>query len=161
MRTFNILPILFVLALGATPARAQPVAPKPLPPKAPLGSALAPAPTWSTLTPAEQEALRPLAGKFDELTAFQRLKWKEMAARYPAWPEDKRQRIQSRMLAWASMTPEQRGAARQEALSRQTSGAPSGINGSKPAESWRRWQELDDEQRDQLHNRAVAPLSPR
>ena len=162
MRNSNLIScLIYALSLLAGPALAQAPPAKLSPPKAPLGSQLAPAPTWSSLTPSEQNALRPLSSKFDGLTAFQRLKWKEMAARFPTWSEEKRERVQSRMLTWSSMTPEQRGAARQEALTRQAASPPAGTKGTTSADSWRQWRDLGDEERDQLHKRAVAPAAVR
>ena len=151
------------MALAVGPAWAQGLAPSvpglskgpavmPVPPRAPLGADLLPAPTWGTLSSAEHEALAPLSRQFDSLGASQRRKWKEMAQRFPSWPEDKRLKVQSRMLAWSSMTSEQRAAARQEAQVRRA--APSSTQSS---ESWRIWRELPDAERNELHNKAVSP----
>lgn len=163
-KSFMPAPFLtLTLALAFGTAWAQGVAPSvpalskgpaamPIPPRAPLGADLLPAPTWVTLSAAEHEALAPLARQFDTLGASQRRKWKEMAQRFPSWSEDKRAKVQSRMLAWSSMTSEQRAAARQEAQARRA--APGSAQSS---ESWRIWRELPDAERNELHNKAVSP----
>jgi hypothetical protein len=144
---FLIFPLCLSLA-GIASAQS----PLPKPPTAPVGSELLPAPKWADLNPGQQHALAPLASKFDLLDNAQRRKWRVVADHYEQWPADKQKTAQSRMLAWASMTAEQRAAARQQALASRASGA----TGEKRAQIWDQWRGLEDEERDKLHDKAVS-----
>lgn len=111
---------------------------EPPPPEAPFGSDLAPAPMWAELSPSERFALSPLAKDFDGMDAHQRRKWKALARRAKAWTPEQLATAQSRMSLWARMTPEQRSAARQQALA-----PPPPRERPGRAESWRRWESME------------------
>jgi hypothetical protein len=64
------------------------------------------------LNPARRQALAPLAAAWDQMDVPRKLKWIEVADRFPGMPADERQRVQQRMAAWAAMTPSQRARAR-------------------------------------------------
>lgn len=121
-----------------------------------LGSTLVPGPTWAELNPTERSALAPLAGKFDSLDSDQRRKWKAIAERFPGWTEEKRKTVQSRMLDWSNMTPEQRSNARQEALARRQ-GATTPETGESRSASWKRWNDLEEARKAELRSK-VAPV---
>lgn len=150
-------PLVALFFLGcslAPPSSAQ--APPPKPPAAPVGSELVPAPKWADLTAPERSALSPLASKFDSLDNSQRRKWRVVAGRFPQWPAEKQKTLQSRMLAWASMTPEQRSAARQQALAARAAGATP----ERRAQDWQQWRDMEDDDRDKLHDKAVRAAPP-
>jgi len=132
-----------MLALAQT---SQP--PMPKPPTAPVGSDLAPAPTWAELTPAEKSALAPLAPQFDQLTKQQRRKWRVLASKYSNFPPEKQKNIQDRMVAWANMSPEQRAVIRQQAL------ASRDVNANR-SESWNKWIDLEEDSKSTLHDKAL------
>lgn len=124
---------------ATAPLKAQPHAwREPPPPDAPFGSDLAPAPLWAELSPSERFALAPLAKDFDGMDAHQRRKWKALARRAQSWTPEQLATAQSRMSLWARMTPEQRAAARQQALA-----PPPPRERPGRAESWRRWERME------------------
>ena len=71
-----------------------------------------PRPLWSELSPKQQAVLAPLAADWDKLDTTRRKKWVTIANRYPKMKPDEKQRLQSRMQAWAKLTPAQRKVAR-------------------------------------------------
>lgn len=151
------LPLLCSIFLWATLAHtAAAQAPLPKPPRSPVGSELVPASKWADLTDAERFALAPLSIKFDSLDNAQRRKWRVVASRFPQWPVEKQKLTQSRMLAWASMTSEQRAAARQQALASRAAGS----TGAQRAQDWQQWRDMEDDARDKLHEKAVQAVPP-
>jgi hypothetical protein len=115
-----------------------------------MGSSLAPAPVWADLTEEEKAALAPLKDQFNILPKQQRRKWRALAGRFYSWPEDKKKMVQSRMVLWASMTQEQRAAARQQALIARKDGS------SNRADVWKKWMELEPESQNDLHGKAIG-----
>lgn len=88
------------------------------PRSAPFPSAPKPAsepergPRWTSLSPAQREALAPLQKDWAGIDAGRKQKWLEVAARMPAMTAEERERVRERMAEWARMTPAQRGQAR-------------------------------------------------
>ena len=96
----------FGLAFGLAPsAAAQQL-------KGDAGKVKSPRPLWSELSPKQQAVLAPLAADWDNLDTTRRKKWVTIANRYPKMKPDEQQRLQSRMQAWAKLTPAQRRVAR-------------------------------------------------
>lgn len=100
--------VALALCWAAAPLLAQP---------APAGASaqVAPQPgstAWTDLTPAQREALAPLAGDWNRLPEDKRRKWQEVATRFPRMTPAQQQRVQQRMSEWAQMTPQQRDRAR-------------------------------------------------
>lgn len=71
-------------------------------------------PTWSELSPEQQQALSPLAGEWNTLDAQRRSKWLGIAKRYPAMTPVEQKRVQGRMSDWVKLTPDQRRDAREQ-----------------------------------------------
>ncbi len=71
-------------------------------------------PTWNSLPPSQRKALQPLEREWRTIGADHKQKWIEVVSQFPVKSADERQRIQARMTEWASLTPEQRGAARMQ-----------------------------------------------
>lgn len=71
-------------------------------------------PSWTDLTPAQQQTLQPLAGEWDTLDNARRTKWIGIAKRYPAMTETEQKRVQTRMSDWVKLTPDQRRVAREQ-----------------------------------------------
>ena len=92
----------FGLALSATAQQ----------PQGNAGATKAPRPQWSELSPKQQAVLAPLAADWDNLDTTRRKKWVTIANRYPKMKPEEQQRLQSRMQAWAKLTPAQRRVAR-------------------------------------------------
>lgn len=80
-----------------------------------LGSALATDktnPSWTDLTRAQQTALAPLQGEWNNFDQPRKRKWLGVAARFPQMSAEEKARIQRRMQAWANLSPEERQVAR-------------------------------------------------
>ena len=71
-------------------------------------------PSWSELTPEQQQILKPLAGEWDTLETNRRTKWLGIATRYPKMTPAGQKRVQSRMSDWVKLTPDQRRNAREQ-----------------------------------------------
>ena len=67
---------------------------------------------WAQLTAQEQQALQPLEGLWSTIGPDRRLKWREVAARFPTLSADERNRIRERMVDWAKLSQSERAAAR-------------------------------------------------
>ncbi|MGH6612344.1 MAG: DUF3106 domain-containing protein [Burkholderiaceae bacterium] len=70
-------------------------------------------PRWNELTPAQRDALAPLAGMWETLGPERKRKWLEVAAKYPRLTPDAQQRVQQRMGEFARLSPEEKTTARE------------------------------------------------
>ncbi len=70
------------------------------------------APSWASLTADQQNVLRPLQARWNELPQIQRARLIGAAKRYPTLSSSQQQRFSARLKAWASLTLEQREQAR-------------------------------------------------
>ncbi len=109
------------LCLAAPGLQAQPVAPAAVAaaarPAASAASAAAAAravshPTWNELTPAQREALQPLAGNWHSLSEGHKRKWIALSRNYPTLPPAEQAKLHSRMTEWSALSPQQRSQAR-------------------------------------------------
>lgn len=131
----------------------------------PASSALAPArvtkpgasdlggPAWSSLTPAQRQALAPLERDWSGIDGGRKSKWLEIASRYPKLPADEQRRLQERMTEWARLTPAERGQARlsfQEAKQ---------LSPQQRQARWEAYQALPEDQRKALAERARPPAA--
>ena len=71
-------------------------------------------PSWTDLTPEQQQTLQPLAAEWGALDAARRNKWIGIAKRYPSMGAAEQQRVQARMAEWVKLTPDQRRSAREQ-----------------------------------------------
>jgi hypothetical protein len=71
-------------------------------------------PSWSELTPEQQQILAPLAGEWDKLDPVRKKKWLGIAKRYPKMTPIGQKRTQTRMKKWVNLSPEQRREAREK-----------------------------------------------
>jgi hypothetical protein len=116
----------------------------------PAHAITAPQPSWSSLKPQQQEALKPLAGEWDKIDDFRRKKWLGVADKFSKMKPEEQKRVHARMAEWAKMTPEQRRAARENY--KQAKALPAD---QKKAE-WQQYQKLPDTQKKQLAAAADA-----
>lgn len=116
----------------------------------PITSQVAVRPLWVELTPAQQQALAPLAGEWDKMDGFRKKKWLAIGNKYAAMKPDEQQRVQERMRDWVKLTPEQRRIAR-ESYARARKLGP-----DKKSEEWERYQQLPDEQKKKLAEAAAS-----
>lgn len=105
-------------------------------------------PSWSSLSPAQQQALAPLQRDWSSIEPHRKQKWLEVSARFPTMPAEERARVKQRMADWARLTPAERALARMQFQEvRQL-----------PAEErqarWQAYQALPEEERKTLAQRA-------
>lgn len=109
--------------------------------------------SWASLSPAQQNALRPLQQEWHTIEANRKVKWIEVADRLPAMHPEERERVQARMTEWANLSPRERGQARLNYKEAQ----------QVPAEDrkarWEAYKSLPPEQQRQLAERAT-PAPP-
>ncbi|MFM2056886.1 MAG: hypothetical protein RLY71_1271 [Pseudomonadota bacterium] len=68
--------------------------------------------TWSQLPASEQKLLSPLQAQWASMDQIRRQKWREIAQRYPKLSAEQQERLRSRMVEWAAMSPSERNQAR-------------------------------------------------
>ncbi|MDB5762616.1 MAG: hypothetical protein JWQ21_1611 [Herminiimonas sp.] len=107
-------------------------------------------PLWAELTPAQQQALAPLAVEWDKLDAQHKKKWLTIGNRYGSLKPDQQIRLQNRMRDWTKLTPEQRRVAR-ESYSRAKK-----LNPVQKSAEWQQYQQLPEEQKKKLAAEAAA-----
>jgi hypothetical protein len=116
-------------------------------------------PLWTDLTPAQQQALAPLATEWDKLNSARKSKWLAIGNKYASMKPDEQQRVQARMRDWIKLTPEQRRIAR-ESYARAKK-----LDPNQKSEQWQKYQQLPEEQKKKLASDAasrkrVAALPP-
>ncbi len=104
---------------------------------------------WSTLTPAQKNALRPLEHDWNSIDASRKAKWLEIAGRFPKMPPAEQARIQDRMNAWTRMSPHERGEARLNYKEAQQ------VSPQERAQRWEQYNALPADKRRQLADRAA------
>jgi hypothetical protein len=107
-------------------------------------------PLWHDLSPAQQQALSPLAVDWDNLDGQRKKKWIEMIKHYPSLNPDQQARMQERMRDWVTLTPDQRRIAR-ESYARAEKLGP-----DQKSAKWQEYQQLSDEQKNRLAEEALA-----
>lgn len=110
--------------------------------------------TWQQLTPAQQQALQPLAGVWPSLEEPRQRKWIEFTRRYERMSPNERARAQERMKAWASLTPEQRRTARENF--REAKRVPA----EERQKKWQAYQQLPENEKKQLAEQARERRRP-
>lgn len=108
-------------------------------------------PAWSSLTSAQQNALRPLEREWGSIDAPRRRKWIEISERFGSLPAAEQARVQSRMAEWAKLTPKQRAEARLNFKEAQQ------VAPQDRKAQWEAYQALPPDQRKQLAERAEHP----
>ena len=68
---------------------------------------------WSSLSPAEQRILDPVARDWPRMPGYQQERLKGAARKYPSMQPIQKERFETRIREWAAMTPDQRKAARE------------------------------------------------
>ena len=101
-------------------------------------------PLWTELTPAQQQALAPLASEWDKLDSLRKNKWLAIGNKYAAMKPAEQQRVHERMRDWVKLTPEQRRIAR-ESYARAKK-----LNPDQKSAQWRQYQQLPEDQKKKL-----------
>ncbi|MCM2253075.1 MAG: DUF3106 domain-containing protein [Ramlibacter sp.] len=109
-------------------------------------------PLWSELTPLQQQALAPLAGKWDTVSQAQKRKWLALSQNYPGMSGAEQAKLHSRMSEWAALTPQQRTEARLNF------GETKQLSPDDKKAKWEAYQALPAEEKRKLA--ASAPKAP-
>jgi Protein of unknown function (DUF3106) len=111
-------------------------------------------PEWNALTPAQQRALQPLAGKWSTIGEGQKRKWIAISANYASLAPAEQTKLHSRMTEWVSLSPQQRAQARLNFAQTQQ------LTPSQKAAKWDAYQALSDAKKEELARSAgVKPPS--
>lgn len=100
-------PAVVASAAASRAGMARAPAPAPKPSGKPLTK-----PAWIDLTPAQHQALAPLAPKWDTVSEAQKRKWLALSENYPKMPAAEQAKLHSRMTEWVALSPQQRTQAR-------------------------------------------------
>src|SRR5882724_1836609 len=79
---------------------------------APTASPEVAKPAWKELSGPQRDALAPLAKDWDGFDRARKLKWLDVAAKYPQLSPDSQKRLHERMVEFSKLTPEQKRTAR-------------------------------------------------
>jgi hypothetical protein len=104
---------------------------------------------WSSLTASQKKALKPLEAEWGLIDSTRKVKWLEIANKFPSMPPAEQARIQTRMEEWAKMTPRERGQARMNFTEAQQ------VPAQERKARWEAYKALPPEQQKQLAARAV------
>lgn len=111
--------------------------------------------SWAKLTPVQQQALKPLALKWNTLSEAQKRKWLKISQNYPLLSTEEQTTLHSRMHEWVSLSPQQR------AQARLNFGKTKELSGQLTAEEkrarWQAYQALSAEEKQKL----AAKASPK
>ena len=109
-------------------------------------------PRWTDLTPAERQSLEPLREVWGTLTQGHRRKWQVLAKNNPHMSESDRERLHSRMVDWAALSPKEREQARVNFA--ETKKLPADARTA----TWEAYQALSDQEKQALLE--AAPKKP-
>lgn len=101
-------------------------------------------PLWVELTPAQRQALSPLAVEWDKLDSFRKKKWLAIGNKYASMKPEEQQRVQDRMRDWVRLTPEQRRVARENYARAKK------LDRDQKSAHWQQYQQLPEEQKKKL-----------
>lgn len=116
--------------------------PKPVPSK----------PAWKDLTPAQQQALQPLAQHWDWLSEQRKRKWLVISNNYPSLPPEEQAKMHLHMSKWVTLSQQQRTQARQNFKEIKS------LTPEQKAAQWEAYQALSPEEKRKLA--AQAPSKP-
>ena len=132
---------------SAPPAPAVQAKPRPAPaPRAPV-----PGPAWTDLNRSQQQALQPLAQRWNTLSDSQRRKWIALSLNFERLSAEEQAKLHSRMTDWAGLTVQQRTQARRNYT------ATKKIAPDDKKAQWEAYQALSLEEREKLAASARKP----
>lgn len=118
-------------------------------------------PKWSELTPQQQQILAPLAKDWDGFGSARRTKWLGIAKRYPAMKPEQQQRIQTQMKPWASLTPEERNAARANFKKEKKEDKETPEQREARRIKWEQYQALPESEKKKFREKAARKTPPK
>jgi hypothetical protein len=137
-------------AQSADAGSVAPLAPNVVTKALPLPPAISPAIAWSTLSAEQKMALAPLETTWGQLSAGHQRKWIALSTNHPQMTADEKDKLQARMVQWATLSPKQREQARLNFA--HTKKIPS----DGRAATWETYQALSDEEK-----KAFAQSAPK
>jgi hypothetical protein len=108
-------------------------------------------PLWIELTQAQQQALAPLAGKWDTVSESQKRKWLALSQNFPRMSGAEQAKLHSRMSEWAALSPQQRTQARLNF------GETQQLTADDKKAKWEAYQALPPEEKRKLAASATKP----
>ncbi len=127
-------------------AKASAPAPAPLPAGTEVG------PAWSSLSPAQKNALAPLAAAWPSLAEGHKNKWITLVQKFPEMAEADRARLHDRMVDWAALSPKDRE------LARLNFAQTKKLSSDQRVANWEAYQALPESKKQQLLE--AAPKKP-
>lgn len=106
---------------------------------------------WSELTPAQQQALRPLAANWGSISEAQKRKWIALSQNYPKLPAPEQAKLHSRMTEWVALSPQQRSQARLNFAETKK------LTPDDKKAKWQAYQALSPEEKHKLAKSAAKP----
>jgi hypothetical protein len=108
-------------------------------------------PLWTELTPAQQQALAPLAPKWDTVSEVQKRKWLALSQNFPKMSGAEQAKLHSRMTEWVTLSPQQRTQARL------SFGETKQLSPDDKKAKWEAYQALSAEEKSKLAAGAAKP----
>ena len=105
---------------------------------------------WKDLTPAQQQALKPLAENWNSLATERRRKWLVISKNYPNLPPAEQAKLHSRMSEWVALSQRQRAQARLNFSETKK------LSAEEKTEKWQAYQALSPEEKKKLAAKASA-----
>ena len=125
-------------------------------------------PLWTELTPAQRQALAPLAGTWPTISEAQKRKWLEISKGYPSLTPEGQSIMHSRMTEWVGLSAQQRAQARLNFA--KTKELSNELTPEEKQARWQSYQALSAEEKQKLAAKAtpkptgaataVRPVSP-
>lgn len=101
-------------------------------------------PTWTELSPAQRQALAPLAPIWERLSEPHKRKWTVLAQNFHNLPPAEQAKLHSRMREWAALSPQQRS------LARLNFGETQQVSPDEKKAKWEAYQALTPEEKRKL-----------
>jgi hypothetical protein len=108
--------------------------------------------SWASLSPAQKSALRPLEREWGSIDSERKIKWLEIAQKFPTMSPAEQARVQARMEDWAKLTPKERGQARMNYKEAQQ------VPAQERMDKWEAYKALPPDQQKKLADRAAPPV---
>jgi hypothetical protein len=144
-----------LMCLGmASAAWAQAAAPASAAASSPVATATKPEqkPLWKELTPAQQQALKPLATHWNDISEPQKRKWLALSVNFEKMSPTMQTVLQERMLDWGALSGAQRSQARLNFAQAKR------LSPTEKQAKWEAYQTLDPEEKAQLAKKVPKKL---
>jgi len=122
------------------------------PAKAPAAAVVS-KPAWTELSTKQRESLKPLEASWNGINEAQKRKWLEVSKNYPNLPIADQVVMHSRMNEWATMSPQQRAAARLNFA--KTKELSKELTADEKKAKWQTYQALSPEEKAKLAAKAT------